>query len=102
MAGAPTKEPTDIGRGTSGEAEWLALIGAMTIARDLGLSDFVLLGDSADVVAKASGTLRCRCDELRHLEAFRALSAGMPAPRLRRIKRSQNLAGIALARLHGR
>src|SRR5688500_8145051 len=47
----------DLGHGTSSDAEWLALIHALTIAQSLGTSDFVLLGDSADVVAKANGTL---------------------------------------------
>jgi ribonuclease HI len=102
VTGGRTTIVTDMGCGTSGDAEWLALIQAVTIARELELTDFVLLGDSADVVAKASGMLRCQGGELRHLEAFRSMSIGLPAPRVRRIKRSQNLAGIALARLHGR
>jgi ribonuclease HI len=89
----------DLGQGTSSDAEWLALIHALTIAQSLGTLDFVLLGDSADVVAKANGTLKCRRTELHHLERFRASG---PPPRLRHIKRAQNLAGIALAKLHAR
>lgn len=92
----------DLGAGTSGDAEWLALIHALAIARSLGLADIVLLGDSADVVAKANGRVPCRGDALRHLQRFRALAADGAPPRVRRVGRSQNLAGIALARLHPR
>lgn len=99
MAAGRTTILPDLGPGTSGDAEWLALIHAAMIARSLGAPDFVLLGDSADVVAKANGRLKCRGEALRHLERFRALG---PAPGVRRVKRSQNLAGIALARLHPR
>lgn len=102
VTGGQSTIVTDLGSGTSAEAEWLALIHAVTIARALKLPDFVLLGDAADVVAKANGTLRCRGDERRHLEAFRSLLIGMSAPHVRQIKRSQNLAGITLARLHDR
>lgn len=102
VTGARSTVLTDLGYGTSGDAEWLALIQAVRVARTLGRSDTVLLGDSADVIAKANGALRCRGNELRYLAAFQSLLVGAGAPRVRRIKRSQNLAGIALARLHGR
>lgn len=42
----------DLGPGTSTDAEWLALIHSLMIAQSLDLSDFVLVGDSADVIAK--------------------------------------------------
>ncbi|MDB5694613.1 MAG: ribonuclease [Sphingomonas bacterium] len=90
-----------LGPGSSSDAEWLALIRALTIAQSLG-SDFVLLGDSADVVAKANGLIRCRGSCVGHLREFRTLAGGRDAPHIRYIKRSQNLAGIALARQHPR
>ena len=37
-----------------------------------------------------------------HLQNFRSLVDPAHPPRIRRIKRAQNLAGIALARLHPR
>ena len=92
----------DLGQGTSSDAEWLALIHALTIAQSLGRADYVLLGDSANVVAQASGTAKCRGEAVRHLERFRALASSTSPPRVRHVKRSQNLAGIALARLHPR
>ncbi len=75
----------DLGPGGSLEAEWLALLDAVRIANELGLTDPVFLGDSLAVIARA-----------RH-------PAAAPGPvRLRHVKRTQNLAGIALARLHER
>ena len=92
----------DVGIGTSMDAEWLALLHAVEIARSLNLSDFVLLGDAADVVAKANGRIKCRGSAAEHCARFHALVAEGPKPRVRYIKRSQNLAGIALAKLHPR
>lgn len=92
----------NIGTGGSLDAEWLALIAALRLARSRGLADYVLLGDAAAVVAQANGTLRARGTAAAHLAAFRALAADGPAPRIRHVGRAQNLAGIALARLHTR
>jgi len=88
----------DLGHGTRADAEWLALIEALRIAQALGISAPVLLGDAADIVGQANGTLKARGTNLHHLETFRALAAS--PPRVRHIKRTQNLAGIALDRLH--
>jgi ribonuclease HI len=92
----------DIGHGSSGDAEWLALIRALKTAQSLGATDFVLLGDSASVVAQASGKAKCRGAAIAHRAALLALTADGKPPRVRHIKRSQNLAGIALGRLHDR
>lgn len=92
----------DIGQGSSFDAEWLALIHAVEVAQTLGLTDVVLLGDSATVVGQASGRMKCRGDAIAHYARFRAgIPVGMSV-RVRLIKRTQNLAGIALARLHDR
>jgi ribonuclease HI len=92
----------DLGPGTSTDAEWLALIHALTVAQALDLRDFVLIGDSADVVARANGVVKCRGASVTHYERFRALASSLSPPRVRYVKRSQNLAGIALAKLHPR
>lgn len=91
----------DLGYGTNGDAEWLALIHALRIAQTLGTDDFVLLGDAVTVIGPANGTVKCRGSAASHLNAFRELAGGI-TPRIRYIKRSQNLAGIALASLHPR
>jgi ribonuclease HI len=101
VAAGRTHIRRDLGHGTSTDAEWLALIDALTIARALGAADFVLLGDAAGVVGQANGSVKCRGAAIPHLDRFRALAAGA-LPRIRHIKRSQNHAGIALARLHAR
>jgi ribonuclease HI len=101
VAGRTTIVP-DAGHGTSMDAEWLALIHALTIAQSLGLPDFVLIGDAADIVAKANGVLPSRGAAALHLQRFRALAPSTSSPRVRYIKRSQNLAGIALAKRHPR
>ncbi|HSI19427.1 MAG TPA: reverse transcriptase-like protein [Sphingomonas sp.] len=92
----------DLGHGSSSDAEWLALIHALRVAQSLGAADFVLLGDSASVVAQASGKAKCRAAAIAHRAAFLALTPDGKPPRIRHIKRSHNLAGIALARLHDR
>jgi len=88
----------DAGIGSSMDAEWLALIAALRLAQDMRLTDFILLGDAAAVVAQANGTVRARGEAAEHLAHFRALTGDGPVPAVRHIKRTQNLAGIALAR----
>ncbi len=91
-----------LGFGTNNDAEWLALIEGLRIAQSLDLPDFVLVGDSAMVVNQANGA-KCGSAELRvHLEKFQALALPLGGVRVRRIGRTQNLAGIALAKLHDR
>ncbi len=92
----------ELGPGSSIAAEWLALIAALRLARAHDLRDFVLLGDCVPVVEQANGRARCRGDGVPYLQTFRALAAAGPPPRIRYVKRTQNLAGIALARRHGR
>ena len=92
----------DAGQGSSLDAEWLALIAALRLARARGLEDFILLGDAAGVVAQANGPAPARGAAAAHLAAFRAVIGDGPVPRVRHIGRAQNLAGIALARLHAR
>ncbi|MDK2760307.1 MAG: reverse transcriptase-like protein [Sphingopyxis sp.] len=88
----------DAGTGGSMDAEWVALIAALRLARTRGLTDFVLLGDAAAVIAQATGVVRARGGAAAHLAAFRLLADAGPTPRIRHIRRTQNLAGIALAR----
>jgi len=88
-----------LGHGTSNDAEWLALIAALRLAQALGVAEFELVGDSALVVNQANGVWKCRGADLqRHHALFEAVRDGMPV-RIRHIRRTQNLAGIALAKL---
>lgn len=93
---------TDLGIGSNDEAEWHAARHALAVARGLGESDIVLVGDSARIVAQAKGA-RCGSAPLRaHRDAFLADAAAFARVRIRRIARAQNLAGHALERTHGR
>ena len=91
-----------IGHGTGMDAEWLALIAALRIGQSLGVVDYVLLGDAAAVIHQATGQAKCRGGNAVHLAAFHELAGAGVLPRIRYIKRTQNLAGIALARGHAR
>ncbi len=91
------------GQGTNSDAEWLAAIHALEIAAEYGERDIVLLGDSTLVVTQANGTARCRSIELEaHRQRFVELALAFDSVRIRYIRRSQNLAGIALSRGHPR
>ena len=98
VARGEARHRTDLGLGTSEEAEWLALLDAVALARSFGLPDVLLLGDAAGVVAQAQGEGRSR-NFPQHRAAFATAVGGFARWRLRHIPRNQNLAGIALARL---
>ena len=89
------------GFGTSADAEWLALIEACRIARSLSIQPFIILGDCAPVIDQANGKAKVRGSSRAHREAFQRL-VGKNPPQIRYVKRSQNLAGIALQKLHPR
>jgi ribonuclease HI len=103
VARGQTHMHRDLGEGSSMTAEWLALIAAERLARalQLGRGDYVLLGDAAAVIAQASEEQRCRGSAAGHRAALIELAGGTLPP-IRYVKRTQNLAGIALARLHER
>ena len=92
----------DVGHGSSMDAEWLALIHAMRVAQSLDTTDIVLLGDCAAVIDQANAVVKARGTNMVHLKEFVAMQSATLRPRVRYIKRAQNLAGIALARLHSR
>lgn len=91
-----------LGPGSSLEAEWRALIDAVRIATELCLSDPVFVGDALAVIQPAGGTCSRPGASARYLELLGSTGCRPDTLRLRHIKRSQNLAGIALARLHDR
>lgn len=97
VAGGRVHVDRDLGLGTSMTAEWLALIAAARLAAARGLADPVLLGDAAAVIAQALGRVRCPPAHRDHLAAFRAIEPALGRYRLRHLRRTQNLAGIALA-----
>lgn len=89
----------DLGQGSSTQAEWLALIEALRLALSLGLQNFVLIGDAAGVINHANARWLCRSADLRVVfDRFVALR-GDRVIAIKKVGRSQNLAGIALAKV---
>ena len=92
---------SDLGEGSSVDAEWRALLHALEVALAAGETDVVLLGDSASVIDQAKGVARRRLAA--DAEArFTGLVGRFDRLQFRRIKRTQNLAGIALEQGHRR
>ena len=93
----------DLGEGSSGDAEWLALLHALDVARRRGRNaTLVLLGDSASVIDQAKGVARRASRSPTSKRASSTCVGRFDRVRFRRIKRSQNLAGIALEQVHRR
>ena len=92
----------DLGHGTNGDAEWLALIRALELTQSLALTNFELIGDAVEVIQRANHALRTGQTGQGRAANFIALAAKAPPARIRWIKRRQNLAGIALAARHPR
>jgi len=89
----------DLGQGSNHQAEWLALLHAIELARSLGEKDVVLIGDSANVVRQANGIMKCRGPMAEAwLAQLHTQAACFTRLRIRQVGRAQNLAGIALAR----
>lgn len=89
----------NLGTGDNNQAEWLALLLAMQQARMQGCAEVRFVGDSALVVAQASGRQPCRSSQLQpYLEEFREAAATFDKVQVRHVPRTRNLAGIALAR----
>ncbi len=91
----------DLGEGSSGDAEWLALLHALEVALAAGETDLILLGDSASVIDQAKGSAR-PCVSLPLQTRFADLTGRFERVRFRRINRNQNLAGIALEQVRQR
>lgn len=88
----------DLGLGTNTEAEWWALLVAAEFAAAHGAARCILVGDAQAVIDQANGVTKCssaRADELKR--AYLKIVADNPGLRLRWLRRTQNLAGIALS-----
>lgn len=86
----------DCGKGDSNRAEWLALLGALDLARRLGETDVILCGDSAFVIDQIRGRTAAHPASADCLAAYRNGLVSFSHVRVRHVGRAQNLAGIAL------
>lgn len=91
----------DLETGSNTDAEWQALLCAITLARDLGLQDVEFVGDSLEVTRQTNLTASTCHAKSGHAAALLSLLAQYRSGRIRWIKREQNLAGIALASRRG-
>lgn len=92
----------DHGIGSNDQAEWLALLHAVDVARTLGESDVTLLGDSVLIIRQANGRNKPGPLVRPYHAAFVEQAAVFTRLRIRQIGRAQNLAGIALEKtIHG-
>lgn len=98
VAGGRPYSARDLGPGSSMDAEWLALLAAVGLARELDLRSPVFVGDALAVIGQAQGKVKCPKPYLHHLRALQAIEEKTGPAHVRYIKRTQNLAGIYLAR----
>jgi ribonuclease HI len=100
VAAGKTYYAGDLGLGSSHVAEWLALFHAIEVARALRERRVVLLGDSAALVNQANGASKSRDARFSGFVArLRREVMLFDEVRVRHISRTQNLAGIALAKI---
>lgn len=92
----------DLSTGNNRDAEWLALIRAMELTREMDLVGVELIGDAVEIIDQANRALSTGEASDDHRRKFLALAAQTAPARIRWIKREQNLAGIALAKTHPR
>jgi ribonuclease HI len=89
----------DLGSGDNNQAEWLALLLAVELAVAESACDALFIGDSVLIVQQARGAWPCRSPQLRpYIEAFGREASVLPRFHVRHVRRSRNLAGIALER----
>lgn len=87
----------NIGVGSNNCAEWIALLFAAELAIKHKVADVEFIGDSLLVINQATGEWKCRSEELQpFLEEFNALSSAFSNIKLKHVRRTKNLAGIAL------
>jgi len=83
-----------IGYGTNNEAEWIALIWAMSVAIEKKFDDLTIFGDSSLVINQANGLWKIKQESfLPFFEEFCSLKVQLPKFDLKYIPRDSNLAG---------
>jgi len=88
-----TRIERDLGSGDNEDAEWLALLRALALAKAEEVGDVILIGDALSVIRQAKGEQRGRQP---WIDRFHEARRGFNRLRLRHVRRHQNLAGIAL------
>lgn len=84
-----------IGHGTNNVAEWSAALWAAKTAREKGVKNFILMGDSNLVVNQLNGVFKVSDKFKPFLQEFKDITEGMTWS-AHHVYRDVNLAGIAL------
>lgn len=92
----------NLGLGTNTDAEWTALLHALDLAHRMDWKNVELVGDSLQVIQEANAALSSGTAGHVHAAEFLTAIGKVRPARIRWIKRTQNLAGIALAARHPR
>lgn len=89
-----------LGGGSGLEAEWRALLWAVALAEQQHIAQPLFLGDALGVIQQVQGLVQVPKQVLAH---HQSLQDGRALPiAIRHVKRSHNLAGIALSKHHPR
>jgi ribonuclease HI len=98
----PVRHHQRLGQGTNNEAEWIALLWAMEIARDRSDTRPGFYGDSQLIVNQANGVWKVHKEHLKpYVAEFHRLRQNFQVITIHYVPRAQNLAGIFLERLGG-
>ncbi len=89
--GVVVEDAREIGEATNNEAEYAALLDAVTEARELGYVDVEAVGDSQLVVEQVRGNWRCKADNLRPLlQQVKDVVDGFDGFEIRHVPREMN------------
>ena len=86
----------DQGEGSSHQAEWEALLHALDVGAQLKAREILLLGDNKAVIDQAKGQMSDQSASGETAQRYHQALLPFAKVRLRYVKRTQNLAGIAL------
>ena len=96
--GVVLEDAREIGDATNNEAEYAALLDALTEARELGYTEVEAVGDSQLIVEQVRGNWRCKADNLRPLlENVRDVADSFEGFEIRHVPREANEVADELA-----
>ncbi len=94
------KEHQYIGHGTNNEAEWVAFLWAMELAKPFACDPVEIVGDSQLVIMQAQGLWKCNMPSLIDFrDDFLSIKEEFKNLKLTHVKRKFNLAGIYIEQL---
>ena len=89
----------NLGHGTNNIAEWAGLLWAVMWAKDKGINEITVFGDSQLIINQASGKWKAKDTMMSDLRREYHRIVSDMIVHLRHVPRNQNLAGIHLERI---